>query len=170
MFNRALPWINQVIVAVFVVLVFSSQAQATQSRDIRDYGQFLLRLKYAPSSITDQEWTQLAQKQARADQALYRQIDDLEEKLENYKGTTTPNQMTKLLDQAKLGLSTVVFKREEVMGRDPQFAANQLLPQFRQRITRIADSIPERLTISYEYIPRDFRYDFDNQFLSLLSG
>jgi hypothetical protein len=163
--TRAFLEISRITVAVVAVLLMASVAQASQSSDIRDYGYFLLRLKYAPSSITDQEWTQLAQKQARADWGVYSRIDDLEEKLEKYPGSTTPNQMTKQLDKAKLELSAVVFKREEVMGRDPQFVANQFLPQFKQRITRIADSMPERLTISYEYDTRAYKYDFDNQFL-----
>jgi hypothetical protein len=131
--------------------------------DIREVSYFLTRLKYAPASIDEAEWLELARKQAHADLLLYGEIDDLQQKIDAMAQQQTQNvQMNRAMERLKEQLRSVAFQRQEVMGRDPRFVAQSMLPTFKQRLNRIAQALPTRLTMSFSNDISTYQYDFQN--------
>lgn len=92
----------------------------------------LLQYKYAPTDFSDQYMLEQTRRQIGADAAVY-----------SVGKQRRPNHV-------------FMFSADQVAGREPTFAAEELLPIYKQRWAALANSIPDRLQFSTSDIILDY--------------
>ena len=142
----------------------ASAAGFSAGEDLRKVPLVLLEMKYVPETVDDTRMLQMTQRQIVRDQQIYRQADQLKAEKKKH-----PQMDAKFYEDYDKQLATsmrgVVFKRTEVEGREAEFAARDLIPQFRQRLQQAAASLPDDYQLEYSYKIGSYVYDFEGSVL-----
>jgi hypothetical protein len=117
------------ITSTTVLMLFAaSSAAQPESQTPREIPLPLILYKYAPSAFTDEFMGRLSEQQMMTDQNAYKGVVDQR-------------------GQRKVSPDHVfVFSEEQVRGRVPSFARQELLPTYRKYWADLASKVPARLT------------------------
>ncbi|TDJ37772.1 MAG: hypothetical protein E2O54_14275 [Gammaproteobacteria bacterium] len=129
---------------------------------------FLLRLKFQPGDVTEDEFLTMTESQVMADKQAYKQADDIEKTRGYYtkigNGTIPSGFQTKLAYREKAladAMRGAVFARDEVEGREPRYAARELVSKYRDRLEKLAAALPDSYTLEFSNTAVQYKYDHD---------
>jgi hypothetical protein len=142
----------------------TTPATASAGRELWTAPYFLLRLKFRPGDVTEDEFLALTESQVMADQQVYKQADELEKVKGYYNQTGNKAYQQKLVYPKKAladAMKGAVFARDEVEGRDPRFVARDLVSKYRDRVEKLAAALPNSYTVEYSNFAVEYKYDHD---------
>jgi peptidoglycan hydrolase-like protein with peptidoglycan-binding domain len=126
----------------------------------------LLRIKYKPESVSEEELRKATEKKFRYDQMLYKQIEDLKKNIQSLQ-QANPKHVQIARNQQKIEEYSrkILFTHAQVQSTNLSFTSRQLAPQYHQHLKQIASQLPETFRIEYEWPLTSYTYDFDNKVL-----